>query len=307
MTQGEAHVETLAFGSDSPNVQLTFSGKGPLIFQNLVNISGGDNNSLTVEAGAEVVANGGISIGASGGVNSTVTVNGKLTANGGSGTAIYGGKVAVGDTGVLEVSGKYGVTLNGMPQLVAEAYKDLFTVTGGGRFTADCTDYNVQVAPSGSFPEGTTAKGAIPLTDEYLPDDCEARLSDGGRAINLVHQDGTVYSGPLTIHKNHTWETGWTWDGTNHWHACEFAGCTEKQPGSEAAHFYRSCVCTVCSYRAPAGTPDSNSGGGGGGGSVHTHVWETEWTTSETHHWHECTAGGCDITVDSDKIGRAHV
>ena len=33
----------------------------------------------------------------------------------------------------------------------------------------------------------------------------------------------------------------------------------------------------------------------------HTHMWAAEWTTNETHHWHECEAEGCTITEDSGK------
>lgn len=40
-----------------------------------------------------------------------------------------------------------------------------------------------------------------------------------------------------------------------------------------------------------------------GGEEVHTHVWSTEWTKNSTHHWHDCTAEGCTVTVDSEKDG----
>ena len=77
---------------------------------------GGDYNSLTVDAGASVAANSGIYIGASGGVNSIITVNGNLTATAGFGVVIHAGSVAIGDTGVLNVSGTEGVLLSGMPR-----------------------------------------------------------------------------------------------------------------------------------------------------------------------------------------------
>lgn len=35
----------------------------------------------------------------------------------------------------------------------------------------------------------------------------------------------------------------------------------------------------------------------------HTHRWATEWTTDGTHHWHECTAKGCDVINNTDKPG----
>lgn len=37
--------------------------------------------------------------------------------------------------------------------------------------------------------------------------------------------------------------------------------------------------------------------------SAHTHAWSTAWTNNDTHHWHECTADGCDVTDDSSKDG----
>ena len=37
--------------------------------------------------------------------------------------------------------------------------------------------------------------------------------------------------------------------------------------------------------------------------SGHTHKWAEGWTTSATHHWHNCTASGCPVTADSEKNG----
>ena len=45
-----------------------------------------------------------------------------------------------------------------------------------------------------------------------------------------------------------------------------------------------------------------------GGEEAHVHSWADDWTHDETHHWHNCTAGGCDITDNSKKNGYgAHV
>ena len=35
----------------------------------------------------------------------------------------------------------------------------------------------------------------------------------------------------------------------------------------------------------------------------HTHSWAKDWSRSETHHWHECTAAGCGVTNNVDKDG----
>ena len=40
-------------------------------------------------------------------------------------------------------------------------------------------------------------------------------------------------------------------------------------------------------------------------GTPHTHSWATAWSKDEAHHWHECTADGCDVTNDADKNGYA--
>ena len=37
--------------------------------------------------------------------------------------------------------------------------------------------------------------------------------------------------------------------------------------------------------------------------SVHIHSWSEEWTTDETHHWHECEEPYCDITEIEDMDG----
>lgn len=40
----------------------------------------------------------------------------------------------------------------------------------------------------------------------------------------------------------------------------------------------------------------------------HVHQWATEWTSDDTHHWHECTAEGCTLTAgtaNSEKGGYA--
>ena len=272
VTEGASRIGTLTAGDDPQKTQLTFSGTGLLTVDQHIGIDGGNQNSITVDTGAKVVANNGISVGASGGVDGTVTVNGELTVKQGDGVAaVSTGKVAVGDTGVLVLSGENGVALNGMSD---SNFSELFTVTGDGRFTSNCSKYNVMVqSPSGSFPAGTTAAGAIPLDDEYLPDDCEPKLNEG--AIDLVRKStGEVYTGPITIHKNHNWSGEWSSNETHHWHRCTFVGCTAKD--SEAPHYYGStgvCVCGKHGSPQPPVTPgeDPVTPGGSSGSSSKSH------------------------------------
>ncbi len=37
----------------------------------------------------------------------------------------------------------------------------------------------------------------------------------------------------------------------------------------------------------------------------HTHAWATVWSKDTTHHWHECTVQGCDLSNSSQKDGYA--
>jgi hypothetical protein len=36
---------------------------------------------------------------------------------------------------------------------------------------------------------------------------------------------------------------------------------------------------------------------------AHTHAWATAWASNSSHHWHECTGDGCDITDNAKKNG----
>ena len=262
VTTGESRIGTLSAGSNPQKTELTFSGTGPLTVNERINLAGGSGNTITVATDAQVTTNNGIYVGSTG--ESSVTVSGTLTAAGNTTAAISAGKVSVDTTGILEVSGKYGVELRGMYTGSEYLFTNLFTVTGNGRFTANCSDYNVRVQAAGSsFPAGTTAAGAINLGPEYMPDGCEARLN--GAQIKLVRiSDGQELTGPLTIHKNHVWSSDWTDGGEDtHYHACTYPGCTAKN--DESPHYYAhgTNACRDCGHARPAGAPDSDSGSSG--------------------------------------------
>lgn len=42
-----------------------------------------------------------------------------------------------------------------------------------------------------------------------------------------------------------------------------------------------------------------------GGATTHAHAWAEAWSKDSTHHWHNCTADGCDVTANSGKDGYA--
>ncbi len=403
-TIGKCSVDKLSAGDSPQNTNLTFTGTGELTVRERINLSGGDNNALTVDAGAAVIANGGISIGASGGVNSIVTINGTLTAKGDSDTAISAGKVVVGKGGKLSVSGIRGVQLNGMNSGGSGSdFTGVFTVVRGGSFYANCTELNVAVyAGADTFPDGSNADKAIIIPEDHMPGDC--RVEKGINAVNFIKiSTGNVFTGPMTIHEKHTYDSTWkfdsaqhwrectyegcskrdgeaphdliiwqydtdghwqkcsvcdyattyeahtygnTWqsDANNHWHACITCGavtdraahtyvdgtcsvCGHKQPdppsppihrhvwssnwSSDAANHWIRCitcgavkdrqahiydddqdaVCNVCGYERTVEPP------------AHIHNWSEEWSSDSGHHWHECTAAGCDLADNSQKDG----
>ncbi len=196
-TQGESTIKELAIsGSNPEKTQLTFTGAGPLTVQQQINIAGGDNNALTVAAGAHVIANEGIFIGASGGDNSTVTVNGFLEAKGNTGTALSCGKIVVGGGGTLKVSGDIGLSPNGMSQDASDKFTGALTVQPNGTFMADCKEFNIRVETTaeGTFTE-ENKNAVLNVPSGYLPSDCKVEVDEKGTAV-FIRADG-----PFTIGK----------------------------------------------------------------------------------------------------------
>lgn len=198
-TIGSCSVSQLAISGGSPDkTKLIFSGGGELSINERINLSGGDNNTITVETGAKVIASNGIEIGASGGINSVVTINGTLTVkDGGSANAIYAGVVNVGGSGILNVSGTNGVVLNGRSS--NDRFKDVFIVSEGGCFTADCTTFNIRVSSSGQFGDTFNADEVINVPAGYMPADCGVKKSDVNTIILARKSTGEEYTGQFTI------------------------------------------------------------------------------------------------------------
>jgi|GEM_PF-3907272 len=261
-TTGNCRIGKLSAGDSPQNAHLIFNGKGTLTVEQQMNISGGDSLSLTVGEGATVTSLGGIYIGASGGVNSTVTVNGNLQINSKS-TALSAGSIVVGSEGVLEVSGGQGVQLNGMPKN-SDHYKNIFTVESddnnhSGRFTADCSGYPITVTATDI--DNITVEileSMIANPQVYLPTGCEMgiyKYNDGTSKIICLLKDGKPYTGALTIHQYHEWdETKWApgLGGIYHYHPCTFEGCDKLQPNSEEPHEYDNAsdsICNQCGYK----------------------------------------------------------
>ncbi|MDD5919036.1 MAG: hypothetical protein PUD73_08110 [bacterium] len=92
----------------------------------------------------------------------------------------------------------------------------------------------------------------------------------------------------------HSWATAWSNDETYHWHNCTAEGCDVTENSGKygyGTHDYTDDAdteCNTCGYKRTI-TPS------------HTHSWATAWSKNETHHWHECTADGCDVTDNAEK------
>ena len=91
----------------------------------------------------------------------------------------------------------------------------------------------------------------------------------------------------------------WSKDGTNHWHECTDANCTDKVGSIKdtAAHVYDNDAdtdCNVCGYVRSITPP------------AHEHTYG-DWSKDGTNHWHECTDANCTDKVGSIKDTAAHV
>ena len=131
-----------------------------------------------------------------------------------------------------------------------------------------------------------TAAGC-PVTDDADKDGYAAHT--GGTATctdkAVCSACGSSY-GQLTPHD---FTGDYLSDENKHWRKCKT--CTEID--AEAAHSYdddQDDTCNVCNYVRTG---------------PHTHAWSGDWTTSETHHWHACTAAGCPVTDNAQKGGYA--
>lgn len=131
----------------------------------------------------------------------------------------------------------------------------------------------------------------------------------------------------------HTWATEWSVGGETHWHACTVEGCTAKKDEADHTGTAATCtakaVCTVCNAEYGEKDPDNHDLEEHAAkaptcteigwdayvtckrsGCTYTtyqekaalgHDWDTEWTTSETQHWHKCKRTGCNAkNAESD-------
>ncbi len=92
---------------------------------------------------------------------------------------------------------------------------------------------------------------------------CDSNTSDGG---------GTTHT--------HTYESTWTYNSTQHWHA---ATCGDDAKDAQGDHVdaNNDGVCDTCGFNY-----------------AHTHVYSDEWTADANNHWHASLCGH-EVTSDS--------
>ena len=96
---------------------------------------------------------------------------------------------------------------------------------------------------------------------------------------------------------SHSWDTEWSSDETKHWHKC--TACTATADEAEHTAAEDAAVPAACTTDGlTAGSHCSVCGKVLVAQEVvpASHSWDTEWSSDETKHWHQCTA--CTATAD---------
>lgn len=282
VSEGECLIGELTV-SNPQKTALTLSGPGPLNIQQHVEICGGTGNSLTVAQGAQVQVSGGFTVGAAGGVNGTITVNGTLTSSGDSRyAAVLTGKLEVGSSGTLRVSGQTGVSLGGWSITGDAGNKDFagaLTVQPGGRFEARCDPTVILASADPADIREDSEEEVIVFPNGYLPSDCVLEFTNGKKTL-IISGDGTLFTissdnvprPPVSGH-THQWAQRWSSDATHHWHDCAVPGCpvteARKKDGYKEHVFDddQDAVCNVCGYirSFPESSKPSEPSGGDSG------------------------------------------
>ena len=103
----------------------------------------------------------------------------------------------------------------------------------------------------------------------------------GACALSLTAAacDSNTSDGGDTTH-THTYESTWTYNSTQHWHA---AACGDDAKDAQGDHVdaNNDGVCDTCGFNY-----------------AHEHVYSDEWSYDETNHWHAALCGH-DTTSDS--------
>jgi len=125
----------------------------------------------------------------------------------------------------------------------------------------------------------------------------ETSFTMPNRAVTL--QAAWTLNGGTPPGHTHVWDSAWKSNDTHHWHECTASGCditSNSGKNGYGVHVYDNAAdttCNDCGYTRTVTPPTPG----------HTHSWAAAWNSNTTHHWHECTASGCDITSNSSKNG----
>lgn len=91
----------------------------------------------------------------------------------------------------------------------------------------------------------------------------------------------------------HTFSENWASDATSHWHPATCEHGEIKDSLADHVDADENSICDVCQYD----------------GMTHTHTFEDEWMSDDTHHWHNATCshteekGDYDLHSDGDING----
>lgn len=117
---------------------------------------------------------------------------------------------------------------------------------------------------------GATKTESIKATGHTYTNSCDATCNSCGTERTITH----------------TYNSKWSSDGSQHWHACTVCGAKKDEakhiPGAEPTE-KNPQTCTECGYVIKPALG-------------HTHTYGDDWAKDVIGHWHECT--GCDEIRD---------
>ena len=312
-------------GSNGAGIGGGYAGSGGAI-----TISGGDVTANGGKNGAGIGGGGSISGGGYSGGTVNIS-NGTVTANGGTGGAgigggengaggtvtISGGSVkAVGNGGGAGIGAGANSQDNGTLKNSSGADVALYTFTVGG--TPVKNTLVTAFTPTPAYTYGlkdvkTDADGKLYF---YLPQ--TPLTTFAAAAVGGENYTGAVANNAATLLLSVTYNltvAGGTGSGSyaagenvpitaaapsgkqfDQWVLTSGGGSLANASSAATTYTMPANAATVTATYKDAPTPG------------HTHTWGTAWQSSATHHWHNCTAGSCPITENSQKDGySAHV
>lgn len=175
-------------------------------------------------------------------------------------------------TGVNEGT---GYTLTGHKATDAGDYTAIATLADGYRWedgTAENKSISWSIAKAAAPAAPTGLAGVAPTAE----DGTDGKLT--GTTVEMEYSAGVAFSDPQT--------------------------CGDRETTGLAAGIYyvrmKGSVNRLAGEAAEVAVPAYEASTPG-----HQHTWSGNWSTSTTHHWHNCTGENCPIQADSDKDGYA--